>query len=154
MFYNWRIKSTKNLPRNHAVLGIFFQNCSGNEAGEFVKDNILTKSSPYNNIKTKSKDIILNKCNEIFTTSLLEIKVQYVTIQIWSWNIIRKSQSFILQNSFSSLNAFKPLLSAFLNTIISYNFVLFVAFRFLSTRSILNCFCKPAKGFLFIENLF
>ena len=64
------------------MLGLFFKNCSGDEAGVFMKNNILTKSLPYNNIKTKGKNIILNKCNKIFTISLLEIKVQYVTIQI------------------------------------------------------------------------
>ena len=39
MFYNWRIKSSKNFPRNHAVPGLFFKNCSRNES-----DNFLGKS--------------------------------------------------------------------------------------------------------------
>ena len=29
--YNWRIKSSKNFPRNHAVLGLFFFNCPDDE---------------------------------------------------------------------------------------------------------------------------
>ena len=33
MFYSWRIKSSKNFLRNHAVPGLFFKNCSGDEVG-------------------------------------------------------------------------------------------------------------------------
>ena len=33
MFYSWRIKSSKNFLRNHAVKGLFFKNCSGDEVG-------------------------------------------------------------------------------------------------------------------------
>ena len=37
MFYNWRIKSSKNFPQNHAVPGLFFKNCSGDESAYWGK---------------------------------------------------------------------------------------------------------------------
>ena len=37
MFYNWRIKSSKKFPRNHAVPGLFFRNCSGEERAYWGK---------------------------------------------------------------------------------------------------------------------
>ena len=31
LFYNWRIKLSKNFPWNHTVSGLVFKNCSGDE---------------------------------------------------------------------------------------------------------------------------
>ena len=31
LFYNWRIKSSKDFPRRHVVPGLFFKNCSRDE---------------------------------------------------------------------------------------------------------------------------
>ena len=63
---------------------------------EFMKNRILTKPMPYNNIKTKGKNFIPKKYilvfvkkkkksrHLLFTISSPEMKVQYVTKQIKS----------------------------------------------------------------------
>lgn len=64
---------------------------------EFMKNRILTKPMPYNNIKTKGKNFIPKKyilvfvkkkkkksTHLLFTISSPEMKVQYVTKQIKS----------------------------------------------------------------------
>ena len=42
---NLRIKSSKNFLRNHAVPGLFFKNCSGDEVDVSVNYNFLWKIS-------------------------------------------------------------------------------------------------------------
>ena len=44
LFYNWRIKSSKNFARNHAVPGLFFQNCPGFEV-DFLTANQKQETS-------------------------------------------------------------------------------------------------------------
>ena len=49
MFYNWRIKSSKNFPPNHALPELFFKICSGDDGGPFFEwypDNFLQGKLP------------------------------------------------------------------------------------------------------------
>ena len=79
LFYNWRIRSSKNFLRNHAVPGLFFKNCSGDE-GEFYPEHFFPQ-----------KKQVSFSVKQISTSSWRISYMEYVYVLVMnknkSWNV-------------------------------------------------------------------
>ena len=101
MFYNWRIKLSKNFPRNHAVPGLFFKNCFGDEGDNIYQDNPQPKRFP-----TLQKSIakIYYQAHQFIIRSLKNALINRVLILTSTGHV--KSAQFRADSGKSTLRKF------------------------------------------------